>query len=157
MRSIKSIDELLTISKTDSVELVDDIDCKGKQIDRLCYDFKGVIEGNNHSISNLVVDAEIRTDGQKIALFSCLSHAQIKNVRFENIRFVINRSIFVPQIAGLSVEVSDSDLENITMTVTTSNQENIPMIYDSAGGTDKELKYICNGKEYNLYEYKEDA
>ena len=157
MRSIKSIDELLTISETDFVELVDDIDCKGKQIDRLCYDFKGVIEGNNHCISNLVVEVKIRTDGQKIALFSRLSHAHIRNIRFENISFVINKSVFVPQIAGLSVEVSDSELENITMMVSTSNQENIPMIYDSVGGTDKALKYICNGKEYNLYEYKEDA
>ena len=43
------------------------------------------------------------------------------------------------------------------MMVLTTNKENIPMIYDSVGGTDKALKYTCNGKEYNLYEYKEDA
>ena len=157
MRVVKNYDDLIQISKADSLELANDIDCQGKHISKLCSIFRGNIEGNNHTISNLVIDDPVWGDEQKVALFSYLTHASIRNIRFENIEYIINNGVYTPKIAGLGADVSDSVLENITMTVSTSNGENIPLVYDSVGGEHKSLNYTCNNKVYKTYQYKEGS
>ena len=157
MRKISSLEDLLSISKNETVELTQDIDCRGKRVSGICSVFSGVLEGNNHAISNLVIEKKIKGDEQKIALFEILSHACIRNVRFENITFEINRGVYTPRVAGLGVEVTDSDLDNVTLKVNTSNGEGIPMIYDSAGCKDKGIEYSCNNRKFKIYSYKEDA
>lgn len=157
MRTVKSIEDLLSITKTDSIELANDIDCKGKHIPKLCSIFRGIIEGNNHTISNLVIEDTVWGDEQKIALFSYLTHARIRNIRFENIKYIINNGVYTPKVAGLGIDVADTELENITMTVSTSNGECIPLIYDSIGGEHQSLKYICNDADYKKYQYKEGS
>lgn len=155
MRSINTVDELLSLSKTDIVELTSDIDCQGRHIPKICSIFRGTLEGNNHTISNLVIDDPIWGDEQKLSLFSYLTHASIKNIRFENITFLIDKGVYSPKIAGLCTNVADSILDNVTVNVLTSNGEDIPMIYDSVGGTDNNLVYTCNNENYKIYKYKE--
>ena len=157
MRSINTVDELLSLSKTDNVELTADIDCHGKHIPKICSIFRGTLEGNNHAIRNLVIDDPIWGDEQKLSLFSYLTHASIKNIRFENITFLINKGVYTPKIAGLCTNVADSILDNVTVNVLTSNGEDIPMIYDSVGGTDNNLVYTCNNEKYKIYKYKEGS
>lgn len=157
MKEISCFDDLLSLSKTDSVVLANDIDCKGKTIPKLCSIFCGTFDGNDHTIRNLIIDDPVWGDEQKISIFSHLSHATIKNIKFENISYVINNGVYSPSIAGLGVDVSDSVLENITMSVSTSNGKSIPMIYDGAGGSIKNLHYSCNSLEYKIYLYKEGS
>jgi hypothetical protein len=126
-------------------------------VSALCSVFFGTIDGHNHTISNLIVDDPIWGDEQKIALFRHISNASITNIRFENIKIIIGEEDYLPSIAGLSTDVADSELKNISMTVSTSNGNNIPMIYESVGGVNDNLNYICNNKEYKLYEYKEGS
>ena len=157
MRSISNADELFSLTKAESVELLNDIDCLGKHIPKLCSIFRGTIIGNNHTIKNLVIDDPVWGDEQKIALFSYLTHACIKDLTIENLTIVADKGVYKPSIAALCAEISDSVLENITVKVSTSNGEDIPMIYDSVGGEDSRLIYYCNNKEYKIYKYKEGS
>lgn len=157
MRSITNADELFSLTKAESVELMNDIDCQGKHISKLCSVFRGTIIGNNHTISNIVVDDPVWGDEQKIALFNYLTHACIKNITIENVSFIIDKGVYTPNISALCTEASDSVLENITVKVSTSNGEEIPMIYESIGGAQNSLEYTCNNKEYKIYKYKEGS
>ena len=157
MRSVSTVDELLALTKNDSIELLCDIDCQGRAIPVLCSVFFGSIDGHNHSIRNLVIDDPFWGDEQKIALFRHISNASIKNIRFESIMITLGEEEYSPSIAGFSTDVADSELKNISMTVFTSNGDNIPMIYGSVGGTVEALSYICNGENYKIYEYKEGS
>ncbi len=157
MRSIKNADELFSLGKAESVELMNDIDCQGKHISKLCSIFRGTIIGNNHTISNLVIDDPVWGDEQKISLFNYLMHACIKDITIENVKIIIDKGVYTPNISALCAEASDSVLENIKVKVFTSNGEEIPMIYESIGGVHNALEYTCNNKEYKIYKYKEGS
>ena len=157
MRSISNADELFSLTKAESVELMDDIDCQGKHFSKMCSVFRGTIIGNHHTIRNIVIDDPVWGDEQKIALFNYLIHACIKDITFENVLFLIDKGVYSPNISALCAEVSDSVLENITVKVSTSNGEAIPMIYESIGGVHNALKYTCNNEVYNIYKYKEGS
>ncbi len=157
MRSIKNADELFSLGKAESVELMNDIDCQGKHISKLCSIFRGTMIGNNHTISNLVIDDPVWGDEQKISLFNYLMHACIKDITIENVKIIIDKGVYTPNISALCAEASDSVLENIKVKVFTSNGEEIPMIYESIGGVQNALEYTCNNKKYKIYKYKEGS
>ena len=157
MKRICCLDDLISLTNSESVELVNDIDCQGRHIAKIISLFKGTIDGKGHSISNLVIDDTAWGDEQKIALFCYLTHASIRNIRFENILFEINNGMYTPNIAGLCVEATDSVFENISMSVLTSDGKDIPMIHASIGGKNELLNYTCNNREYKIFKYKEGS
>lgn len=155
MKIVKTIEELLSMSKSDSIELAADIDCKGMHVPCLCAFFEGTLDGRNHTISNLVIDDPVWGDEQKISLFKHLSNACIKDIELININVLIDDKVYDPNIAGLCSDSSNSELKNISMSVFTSNGDIIPMIYSCVGGYSNELRYLCNNKAANIYAYKE--
>ncbi len=93
----KTHNDLATIKSGDKIYIRNDIDCQGNPIfnssSALVSDVDGVtIEGNNHTVSNFVVDysydtkigATIENKVGYVSLFKNLNNSIIKNVTFDN-------------------------------------------------------------------------
>ena len=145
-KQVASLSELLEIKTKDNICITEDIDCNGQVIPYIAEMFRGTIEGNNHTISNLTVSTEVWGDEQSIALFHYLSHASITNLHFKNIRFEIDKNGYTPRIAGLCYECGASTLENVSMELTTSFDEEIALIYEVNSVKISDLAMTCNGK-----------
>ena len=105
-----------------------------------------VVQGNNHTISNLIVSTEVWGDEQSIALFHYLSRATISNLHFKDVRFEIDKNGYTPRIAGLCYECGASTLENISMEIETSFNGEIPLVYDANSIKTSDIAMICNGE-----------
>lgn len=145
-KQVASLSELLEIKTKDNICITEDIDCNGQVIPYIAEMFRGTIEGNNHTISNLTVSTEVWGDEQSIALFHYLSHASITNLHFKNIRFEIDKNGYTPRIAGLCYECGASTIENVSMELDTSFGEEISLIYDANSVKISDLAMTCNGK-----------
>jgi len=146
VKQVASLSELLEIKAKDNICITADIDCEGQVIPYITEMFRGTIEGNNHTISNLTVSDDVWGDEQSIALFHYLSHATISNLHFKNVRFEIDKNGYTPRIAGLCYECGASTLENVSMELTTSFNEEVALIYDANSVKASDLAMTCNGK-----------
>ena len=146
IKRVASLSELLKIKMKDNICITEDIDCEGKVIPYIIEMFKGTIEGNNHTISNLIVSTEVWGDEQSIALFHYLSRATISNLHFKDVRFEIDKNGYTPRIAGLCYECGASTLENISMEIETSFNGEIPLVYDANSIKTSDIAMICNGE-----------
>ena len=146
IKQVTSLSELLEIKTKDNVCITEDIDCNGQVVPHIAEMFRGTIEGNNHTISNLTVSTEVWGDEQSIAMFHYLSHATISNLHFKNIRFEIEKNGYKPRIAGLCYECGASTIENVSMELDTSFGEEIPLIFDANSVKISDLAMTCNGK-----------
>lgn len=150
IKQVASLSELLEIKTKDNICIIADIDCEGQVIPYIAEMFRGTIEGNNHTISNLTVSDDVWGDEQSIALFHYLSHATISNLHFRNVRFEIDKNGYTPRIAGLCYECGVSTIENVSMDLTTSFNEEVALIYDANSVKTSGLAMICNGKSVEI-------
>ena len=157
MKIIQNIEELLAIERKDDVVLVDDIDGRNRSIEKLLSVFNGTIDGNGHTISNLLIEPDIWGDEQKVALFHHLTRATVKNVSFRNITFKLNKGVYSPSIAALAADVSDSIVDNVNMVVYTSFRDSIPMLYETTGCKIYNINIICNDINAKPILYKEGS
>ena len=146
IKQVASLSELLEIKAKDNICITEDIDCNGQVIPYIAEMFRGTIEGKDHTISNLIVSTEVWGDEQSIALFHYLSHAAISNLHFKNVRFEIDKNGYTPRIAGLCYECGASTLENVSMELSTSFDEEIALIYEANSVKISDLAMTCNGK-----------
>lgn len=145
-KQVASLSELLEIKAKDNICITADIDCEGQVIPYIAEMFRGTIEGNNHTISNLTISDEVWGDEQSIALFHYLSHATISNLHFKKVRFEIDKKGYTPRIAGLCYECGASTLENVSMELTTSFNDEVALIYEANSVKTSDLAMTCNGK-----------
>lgn len=123
---IQSSSELIR-NKTKNIYLLNDIDMEGEKFS--IFEYKGIIEGNGHKISNFVIDYSTNKvnlssnyDGSGengfiyASIFSKLKGATIRNVTFENSinikakRYTgFNKLVFNP-LAG---SITDSVISNV--------------------------------------------
>lgn len=146
VKQVADLSELLEIKVKDNICITSDIDCKGKVIPYITEMFRGTIEGNNHTISDLTISTEVWGDEQSIALFHYISHATISNLHFKNIRFEIDKNGYTPRIAGLCYECGASTLENVSMELTVSFNKEVALIYEANSVKTTDLAMTCNGK-----------
>ena len=150
-------EDLLTISKNDDVVLMNDLDFCNQKIKCIIPEFRGVLNGNGFTISNLLISDSIWGDEQKIALFTYISHAKIHSLTIREMKFVFPDSVYNPNVAALGVEVNESVIENVKIYVNTSNQREIPMLYETNGTKVNDLEIICNGVSVKPIKYKEGS
>lgn len=153
IKQVTSLSELLEVNAKDIISISADIDCEGKTIPYIAEMFRGSIEGNNHTISNLMLSTEVWGDEQSIAMFHYLSHATISNLHFKNIRFEIDKNGYTPRIAGLCYQCNASIIKNVSMEVITSFEEEIPLIYEINPDQSSDIAITCNGKSVETIKY----
>lgn len=152
-KQVSDILGLLEIKTKDNIYISSDIDCKGRIIPYIAEMFRGTIEGNNHTISNLVLSADVWGDEQAISLFHYLSHATISNLHFKNIRFEVDKNGYSPRIAGFCYECGASTVENVSMELSTALVDEIPLIYEANSVKVSNNAMICNGKSVETIKY----
>lgn len=157
MIQIRLAEELLRIQKTDEVVLMNDIDFGDRKLECIIPEFRGVLNGNGYTISNIVVSCPVWGDEQKIALFNYISHAKVKDIVFKGIKFDLMVNSYSPSIAALGVEVNDSVIDNVKMYVNTSNLIGIPLLYEANGVETHNLEITCNGVTGKTIKYKEGS
>ena len=129
---IGTVDELFSIKSRKKYRLSCDIDCKNRKITKILGDFSGVIDGNGHCIKNLIIlEDELWTDTQPIALFYTMSQSIIKNIVLSNLRIEIPKSVYKPSVAALCVDASDTVFENISVEASVNYSEILPLVYES--------------------------
>ena len=153
---IKSWKELKQGKPSQELELLGDIDGEFEKIPWLFDFFKGKLNGNGHAIRNVILTDCIFDDGQRLALFPYMSHAVIQNIKFENIIIDVDKGAYTPKIAGLCVEAYKSNIENVSVEMSTMDKEQIPLIKELTCSTIVQTEYYCNGRDAPLYEYKMD-
>ena len=131
-KEIKSFDDLLKIRTGNKYKLVCDIDCKKQPISKILGDFSGEIDGCGYSISNLILkESQVKYDAQPISLFYTMKRAEIKNLRFVDLKIDLPKTNYDMNVAGLCVNASDSIFKNISFDSLISNEKELPLIYDS--------------------------
>lgn len=144
-KQIASLSELLDIKTKDHISIITDIDCGGKTVPFIAELFRGSIEGNNHTISNIVLGVDVWGDEQSIALFHYLSRATILNLHFKNVHFEIDKNGYTPRIAGFCYECGASTIDNVSLDLTTSFGEDIPFIFEENSCNISNVTLTCNG------------
>lgn len=153
IKQVTTLSELLEIKTKDKISISADIDCEGKAIPYIVKMFRGAIEGNNHTISNLTLSTEVLGDEQSIALFPYLSHATLSNLHFKNLRFEVDNNGYTPRIAGLCYQCNASIIKNVSMEVITSFEDNIPLIYEANSAKTSDIAINCNGKSVETIKF----
>lgn len=150
---ISSWEELYHIDKSSHIELLNDIDGEFVKIPYLIELFKGELNGNGHIIRNIILSGAVYDDAQRIALINYMSHAVIRDVRFENIVMEIDKGLYSPKIAGLCVECYKSSINNVSMEISTADNVQIPLILEKSDSSFTGIEYKCNGRDAPIYEY----
>ena len=147
IKEIHTYEELLLLQENDNVLLANDIDCGNVSVDRILLQFKGSLDGQGHTVANLVIRPAIWGDEQSVAMFGYLSHAVIQNIRFDNISFVIDRSVYRPRVAALCYEALASEIKNVKISLVTNNTEEIPLVLEPDGSKILGCELICNSRD----------
>ncbi|MCR5456951.1 MAG: hypothetical protein K6F14_02620 [Clostridiales bacterium] len=130
--AINSFDELQSIQSGKLYKLECDIDCHNNKLSKLCSDFSGLIDGNGFIIKNLIIyESELFTDGQPISMFYTMKRSVVKNLRIENLKIEIPKSVYVPDVAALCTKASDTLFENVYVEAEAIGVEKLPLVYDS--------------------------
>lgn len=109
--------------KAENYYLVNDIDYTGKGLIQPSKDFKGVIQGNGHTISNLKIGKTLLASDTQISMFGNIAQgAKIENITFENVtmEYTAKTELF-PEIYGVFTSLAeDATIENVTIRGTLS-------------------------------------
>ena len=154
MDKITTLEQLFAMKPAGQYELLNDIDCQGQIIKCLLADFKGTINGNGYTISNLCIEETAEGDTQPIALFHTLRKAIIRDVIIDNLSMKVQRGCFRPNIAALCVECSNSVIQNVEVRVINANKSKIPLIYDSNDNEISNASITCNGNSSIIIKYE---
>ena len=147
---IYNMEDVLKISRTGIYELMSDIDFNGKPIKWLIDDFRGVLEGNGHSIKNLLIKRDVKHDNETCALINTMGDAVIKNVVFENVVFDINDKDSISKPAVLCGHCEYSTIDNVLVF---SNRPNNSLVYISNHSTYIRCEHNKNTKKKDLIAY----
>ena len=133
MKDIKTFDDLRRMEKKGEYRLVSDIDCGGQSIPCLTGDFNGKLDGCGHTLKDLsIVENNVFTDSQPVALFYTMKKACVKDLNICNIRIKTEDSPYSVNKAVMCVNASDCVFENVTVKLDPSvKTEKIPFVYDS--------------------------
>lgn len=153
MEDIKTIDDLLKMTRKGEYRLVADIDGNGKAVKCLLGDFSGRLDGEGHRIRNLRISDEIWGDEQTLALFYSMSKAEIVDIVFEDIRFEYDRSCYTPRAAALAGSCSNSTIKNVVISVTDSTGADLTMLYEANDCQLQDNKISCNGKAATIVKF----
>jgi hypothetical protein len=154
VKSINNLEELLNMERTGKYILLQDIDCDGAVVPCVAGDFSGMLDGNGHKISNLVLGDRIWGDEQSLALFCSTSNATIKNITFENLALRYEPNCYSPRVAALVVNCYKTVVEGVAVTATNSVAQDTPLIYDCNNCTLSNNTMMCNGKPSALIKYE---
>ena len=154
VKHISNLEELLNMERTGNYILSQDIDCDGSIIPCIVGDFSGVLDGNGHKISNLVLGDRIWGDEQSLALFCSTSKATIKNITFENLVFRYEPNCYSPRVAALVVNCYKTTVAGVSVIATNSADCDTPLIYDCNNCTFEDNSMTCNGKSTTLVKYE---
>lgn len=147
MAEITTVEQLLAMTSNGDYELMRDIDCTGQPaIKCIVSDFKGTLNGNGHTISNLCLEDTAVGDAQPMALFHTTRKAKIIDIVFENLSIKINSKCYKPNVAALCVECSNSQISGVKVFAITPTPNGIPLIYDSNDNEIGNCSIFCNGK-----------
>ena len=121
---VKKIDNCTDLLSIDSgfnadIEITADIDCSGF-VHNSPIAFSGFIEGNNHAISNLLIEGK----GSYVGLFSTLEGASIKNLTIDNFNIILDsnsRTFYAGVLAG---NILSSQLNNVIIVNTDISYSN---------------------------------
>lgn len=144
---IHNYNDLFKLNRKGIYELVEDIDCEGKSISKIIGDFSGIIDGAGHVIKNLVLCDEIWGDEQTLALFYTMSRAEIRDIKFENLKIVCDDGCFNPRVGALAGICTDCKIINVTVSVINDSNREIPLVYEASNCELQNNKIVCNGEE----------
>ncbi len=144
MDCINSFEELRHLKRKGEYELSCDIDCGGETVKCLLGDFSGKLNGNGHTISNLILSDEIWGDEQSLAMFYSAARAVIQDVVFEKITLSYDRTCYHPRVAALVGNCSNSIVKNVVVKIG-SCDESIPLIYEATDCTIENVTFSING------------
>ena len=121
---IVSTAKQLKASVNKNIYLVADIDMQGEALS--FGNYKGIFEGNNHTISNFTIHYEagknyLVENNLHVSLFGNASGAKIKNVSFTDVKVKISTTLSVTQqiyLAPIAVEATKVELTNVTFSGT---------------------------------------
>lgn len=143
--SIKSLEELMAIKPNGYYRLDGDIDCRGQVVSKISGDFTGIIDGNAHKISNLVLRASaLICDAQPLALFYTMHRAIVKNIDISDLKIELPKTVYDINVAALCADASNSVFENVSVSVIDTLGEKIPLVYDSNDCKYKNVKLSSN-------------
>ncbi len=103
-----------------NIYLIADIDMQGESIN--FGDYKGIFEGNNHTVSNFTISYsaaknDLKENNLHVSLFGDASGAKIKNVNFAGVTVDIKTTLTVTQqiyLAPIAVNASGVEIANVT-------------------------------------------
>lgn len=103
-----------------NVYLIADIDMQGESIN--FGDYRGIFEGNNHTVSNFTISYsasknDLKENNLHVSLFGDASGAKIKNVNFTGVTVDIKTTLTATQqiyLAPIAVNASGVEISNVT-------------------------------------------
>lgn len=152
---ISNFSQLKSIETKSNIILVEDIDCDNAELECLAKIFKGKLDGNGHSIKNLILTSEIWSDGQVLALFQYLDHAMIENITFDNLIIKVDLDGYKPKISALCHESMHSIIKNVHIKGQLIGCKAVPMIDTVLKGTVDNSSFECDGKALKNILYDE--
>ena len=104
-------------TSSDTILITDDINMSGKSFSPLCEDgFKGVFDGQGHTISNLEISGE---SGDNIAFIAVLSGGVLKNLNFVKPTIDVFNWLYLNNKTSVAVavgEMQSGSVENVHVT-----------------------------------------
>lgn len=153
-KHIQTFDELTQIERFGNYVLTQDIDCGGASIPNLLGDFSGVLDGNGHTVYNLVLTDRIWGDEQSLALFCSTSKATIKNISFENLTLSYDAGCYSPRVAALVVNCYKTTITGVKVIASNKSAKETPLVYDCNNCNLVNNTMMCNGKPDTIAKYE---
>ena len=150
MNQIKTFDDFINIKTNNTYDLLNDIDCENKTLNKPICDFVGVINGNGYTIKNLIIEQDIWREEQPISFFYSICNSVIKDLNIKNIKFHGLDSIYSLNLGVLADVMENSVIENLNIEVESENEKIIPLCNQHYKCDIKNVTLICNGKEVKV-------